>query len=1005
MSKKQINANTYWEKVLELIEEDKFSKDYPDYVLNKRTNGYLIMGKEKNIFLFNKQREIEFYFPAEGQHKVKIYSSDEIERYIKSKNKDITKLYIKDGRNNRYKDCIENLGYILKNSKLEIRQKSPLPDFQLQDALSLDEDYSPNEYSKYFYKYFFYEDQTKDNEKILFQNNEMREIIFDNILSKLMNNEKIKAFKFTGPSSIGKSLTLLRLSRISYNIAYINLKAINECKADLLQSYSIVMSELERFNVKNKLQDFLNVINNNYNDNESYLKLLLNIMKFLSEFNDKFVFIFDQFKLKYIIDGFMEEIKKFNNINIVLCSSINDKNIRNECLKTWLEKGKNILKLEPDNQDFYFYFEKIFSSKKSDCKNNNIVFRQFAYMPKYINKYKHYSDKNKIYEEVKTYIKNKIDEFCVSNELEKSLVYSNLRYIANKEYEYDKFNDIIKYCPLKFFIIKFYADYFKIKYLFPFIKNVINYEYTENECYTYFKNELYKKDRITNNLIKGDYFEAAAKLGLMNLELPEKNNDSVKILNEIVSMDKIIDNKNNYYIEEIDENNDEEEEKKEIKDENYKNINDILLKKKEENNNNIKIQENNEEQKYKYPENEDVEEKEKEEEEEEEEEEKDSEESELLEKEENNAENKEFEVLLKKFSEDEKKNNSNKEKWIGFAKEVKLYYKTIEDYRLEEIKEQRKEKQIFTKSLINGDDSIFLDQYSKFGKTLDFAYIYGDKNDKVFIGFQMKCYFENSTIKNKFINKNSIKKSCRKILVNSMKLFNCKITKWYYYLVFYYNPNNKNENLSKKVINKCKLNDISFFFYDPIDKKFYNKQKNKLIVMQKLPMNKIADLETNIIDMDKYTFNLPKENILNICQKRVTIINEFIEDLSKTLNLHNPNLKEILSKIESNLGIKDYWVGFHSKCNFNKSLICPKKDQCILLYKKKPVNDKIGFIAGTKEKKKIKYQDILTGEELKHIYELLDEDADYYYCLIKTIKPKKRTLKDYLNSKSKNAFC
>ena len=66
----------------------------------------------------------------------------------------------------------------------------------------------------------------------------------------------------------------------------------------------------------------------------------------------------------------------------------------------------------------------------------------------------------------------------------------------------------------------------------------------------------------------------------MNLELPEKNNASVKTLNEIVSMDKIIDNKNNYYIEEIDENNDEEEEKKEIKDENYKNINDILLKKK-----------------------------------------------------------------------------------------------------------------------------------------------------------------------------------------------------------------------------------------------------------------------------------------------------------------------------------------------------------------------------------------------------------------------------------------
>jgi hypothetical protein len=478
--------------------------------------------------------------------------------------------------------------------KLEIRQKTPLPEFKLKKAFYIQEDYTPNEYSKYFYEYFLYEDKEKGNKKLPFQKNQMREIIFDNI-NGMSLNKKIKTFKFTGPSSIGKSLTLLRFSRMSYNVAYINLKVLNECKNDLLKSYSIVMSELERFDIKRKLQDFLKVVNESYNDNKSYLILLLNIMKFLSEFQITFVFIFDQFKLKYLIDNFMETIKEFDNINIVQCSSINDKNIRKECIKTWYEKGKNILKLVEDNQDFYFYFEKIYDCYgNNNYKNNDIVFRQFDYMPKYINKYKDCDDNNKIYEEVKNQIRDKINEFCISNNLEKSLVYSNLRYIVNKEYEYEDFEKIIKYCPLKYFIIKFYADNFKIKYLFPFIQNVINYEYTENECYNYFKNELYKKDNITNNLIKGEYFEAAAKLGLMKIKLPEKKNYFIKTLNEIASMDKIIDNKDNYYIEENTKN--KEDEKKEIENENNKSINELLNKKNKKEDNNITKE--NEKQKF-----------------------------------------------------------------------------------------------------------------------------------------------------------------------------------------------------------------------------------------------------------------------------------------------------------------------------------------------------------------------------------------------------------------------
>ena len=311
MIEDDLNANTDWVEVLNLIEQGKFEEKYPKYNLYKRINGYFIERDKEKIFLFNKQREIEFIFPAEEPRKVKIFTSKDIERYIKENKKDIKKLYIKGEDNIKYEEYIENLGFFLIGSKLEIRQNPPLPEFKLQNAFSMDEDYSPNEYSKYFYDYFEYEDKKKENEKFLFQNNEIRKIIFDNII-KMISNENIKTFKFTGPSSIGKSLTLLRLSRISYNIAYINLKALNKCKANLLQTYSIVMSELERFDVRKKLQDFLKVVNDSYNDNKSYLNLLINIMKFLSEIQDTYIFIFDQFKLKYIIDGFMEEVKKLD---------------------------------------------------------------------------------------------------------------------------------------------------------------------------------------------------------------------------------------------------------------------------------------------------------------------------------------------------------------------------------------------------------------------------------------------------------------------------------------------------------------------------------------------------------------------------------------------------------------------------------------------------------------------------------------------------------------------
>ena len=194
--------------------------------------------------------------------------------------------------------------------KLEIREKKPLPDLNLKDALSLEENYAPNQYSKYFYEYFIYEDKEQGEKEFIYDNNEVRDIILKNIAIILRNNKEIKKFKFTGPNFIGKSLTLLRISRICYNIAYINLKVLDKYKNDLNMSYSIIISELERFSIKKFLSPLKILIDDDYKSDKSYLDLLLDIMDFLSKKNQNlhFIFIFDQFKTKYIKAGFIEAI-------------------------------------------------------------------------------------------------------------------------------------------------------------------------------------------------------------------------------------------------------------------------------------------------------------------------------------------------------------------------------------------------------------------------------------------------------------------------------------------------------------------------------------------------------------------------------------------------------------------------------------------------------------------------------------------------------------------------
>jgi len=1026
----ELNMNTNWIEILNLIKTNKFYEEYKNYSLYKKEKGYLIEKSEKDkktyIFLFNEKKSVKIYFDDDNFETIEIFTSLEIDSFIESKNKEIKDVYIRGMKGEKYFDNKKHLGLCLKNLELELRAKTPLKNLELKDALNFEQDYTPIDYSDYFYDYFEYEDKNKENEKIEFKNNIIRENILNNITVKLRDNEDLKTFKFTGPSSIGKSFTLLRISHTCYNIAYINLKILDKSKDDLHRTYSIIISELQRFDISRYLKELNSLIKKNYNDNNSYLELLLNIMEFLNNLvnlNISFVFIFDQFKLKYIINGFFEKIKTFNKIKIVLCSSINDKNMREECYKTWFLIGKNLVDLEKDNQDYYFYFNKIYNYKKINKNSTNKIFKKLGYMPKYVNKYKNCVDENIMLDEVKEKIEKKIEEFCSSYNLEKSLLLSNLRYIINKEYSYEKFEAIIEYCPLKYFIVYFGKYVFKIKPIFPFMKIIINYELKEIECEEYFKKEKYKNDVITNNYLKGDYFEASAKYELVKLKFPENDNFITKIVNEIASMDRLIDKKNRYYMEENEEDSSEEEidgKKKVIDD--TTSIEKINNNKKNNMNNNLKSEINKHEliDKEKNDNNEEHVELDIEEEEDEEEKEEKEEKEEINTNEDYYSENTEIDNNKEIQEEKEKKKKSvneqldkllksfkietNKEifKEEGISNEAKLFSKNIEDFRIDEINEQRKKKEILIEdSDLSGNESIFLDQFSKWGKALDFAYLYGDKDNKIFLGFQMKCYFENSDLNDNVVNKFYIKNSCRKILVNSMKLFNCKISQWYYYLIFYYNPGNINENISKKNLMKCDENNISYFFYDPRKKKFFTKGERKYIKMKEITTNKNANLEISVTNINKFAFEIYEMSKLVVGGKHSEMKESFRKDLIKALKMNeNSKITDVLGQIKIIIDAKDYELVFHLKCKFNKGLICPKYNDYVLLYKKKmKEKDSIDFIAGILENNKVKYIELSTRKVMDHIYNLIDEDGEYFYCLFKykNIRKGKRKKKDIKN--------
>ena len=122
----KINENTNWENLLKIINKKEFEKKYTNYIVRKSlSGGYLLIEKDKKddntIFLFEEKTKLKIFI-EDKEEIIEVYSSLEIEHFIRSKNFELKDLFIKD-TDLTYLDIKKFLRYSLKNNELEIKKR------------------------------------------------------------------------------------------------------------------------------------------------------------------------------------------------------------------------------------------------------------------------------------------------------------------------------------------------------------------------------------------------------------------------------------------------------------------------------------------------------------------------------------------------------------------------------------------------------------------------------------------------------------------------------------------------------------------------------------------------------------------------------------------------------------------------------------------------------------------------------------------------------------------
>ena len=793
----EIDLNKY----KETLEKLKFGNYTYKYIYENKNNienifnkKFRIIEEDNSFILFNSKNNeysLFFYKPKVVKYlnieksQSLVFSTLQIDEFMNENSIKDLEFYFKDYNSNVYYSEQKNFIQYIKGDELNFKAIILTnQNFELNNDILIKDKFSPLGLSKYFYEYFEYNKIFHEKDFIYYNNPERAQL-----MRKLKDFyfSRINFFKFCGPISGGKSLTLLKFTNEYDGVIYFNLKTIKKYYLNGNPKFkSIMIYELRRLIIKDKkLEEIQTKLNEIMEENIIEI-IFIKIIELLLWINTRNILVFDQFKNIHFDNTTFEEIQKKilnTKIGIIISSSIDEKEIKRE-LELTLYKFNKIPKIITlQNQYYYFYVPNFLKNKivKEEITSRNEInkelidfYEQFSFKTKYISLLERKNLDEGI-EEINKQIINKIGKHLflpASVSIEFILLLINDNIEKSMEYKEENFN-ILRKIPLKFIDIHFDDEYFYFQYGFPYIKTFVEKTIINLEINKYFNQKLYEYNFYSK--FKEIYFEKAVNSSIIERKIyfNEINNDEKIykiIVNNILEM-KEYDKENDAFsiINRI-KNNDEKISNDDEKDyEDY--YNDIILKIENELNGINKGKKDTNIYLIK-----------------------------ALEEELN---------TLKKEKENYSKIKNTKEKQDNYGKKLVKNYN--EEFKI---------------------GNILIEQTETFGRCLDSAFLFGDKNNKTLICLQMKFYEKNDEVSSQDqdkLNKSYIKSVCQKILSNIYLNFGIKIACWHYILVLYLDNETKSYNTN--LVKICVDNDLEYIFYDPIHKKFYNKEQKEIIYL------------------------------------------------------------------------------------------------------------------------------------------------------------------------------
>ena len=414
---------------------------------------------------------------------------------------------------------IENINYNYYESKFELNEinkeftiKYIVNDYQLNQNFNVirkDESIKREDLSIYFDEYFKYPKLLDKESSFDYYESKNRKILYNNLI-RFQNNQSIYKFKITGPSNEGKSTTLLYFSRELTNIVYLNIKCLEVLynNKEYSKYLNILMYEFGRikFNNDKQASSFETIFNENIK--EPYWTIIEKLCEHLKKENIQATIIFDQYKENYMHFSSIKKTTDFFNtkLKIIVCSSINDKDIGFEVIKTINQfKGNPSFNLE--NQDYYFYYSDLVDTvdfKEKYEKFNNNFYELFDYNPKYIDLLR-----EKGYDRIKDGIIDKMRFNSKSFGVKLEVYLFNIYRNVNKDLCFNEDSSLLYMIPLKYCTLNFKGNNFEIKYRFKLIEDIVINKIKEINTEDYFEKKLYNDNEFYGKM-KGDFFEFSA---------------------------------------------------------------------------------------------------------------------------------------------------------------------------------------------------------------------------------------------------------------------------------------------------------------------------------------------------------------------------------------------------------------------------------------------------------------------------------------------------------------